>query len=98
MLPEGWLGPTVSGMLIALPVKMVFVAAGVLRRASRATIRWVMVVAARGTASVALFLFTLPAWRPVGMAPLSAVLAASAAAVALALARAVGLRARTPDT
>lgn len=54
------------------------------------------VAAGRGTASLVLFLFTLPARLPAGVGPFPAVLAASAAAVALALG--VGLRARTPDT
>ncbi len=97
-LAAGWLGPTVSGMLIALPVGMLFVAAGVLRLADPGTARRVMAAGARGTASLALFLLTLRALLPAGVPPVPAVMAATAAATALALALGFGLRVRAPQT
>ena len=97
-LAAGWLGPTVSGMLIALPVGMLFVAAGVLRLTGPGTAQRVMAAGVRGTASLALFLLTLWGLLPAGVAPVPAVMAATAAAVALALALGLGLRSSTPLT
>ena len=97
-LAAGWLGPTVSGMLIALPVGMLFVAAGVLRLAGPGTAQRVMAAGTRGTASLALFLLTLWGLLPTGVGPVPAVLAATTAAVGLALALGFGLRGRAPQT
>lgn len=90
----GRLGPALSGTLIALPVGMLFVAAGLMGAAGPATTRHVMAAAMRGTAALALFLVILRVGLPFGLPPLIAVLAATAGAVALAVW--LGLRARGP--
>jgi hypothetical protein len=86
------LGPTFSGTLIALPVGMLFVSAGVLRMAGPEMTRQVMSAGARGTAALALFLLVLR-WAIAGaVSPLTAVLGATAAAVALALTLGLAIR------
>ena len=91
-LAAGWLGPTVSATLIALPVGMLFVAAGVLGAGGGASARQVMSAGARGTAALALFLVAVRALLPTGIGPLAAVLVATAAAVALATALGLAVR------
>ncbi|MBK5927557.1 hypothetical protein [Rhodobaculum claviforme] len=90
------LGPTVSGTLIALPVGMLFVSAGVLRIGDGTVARQVMGAGARGAAALAMFLGVLRGLIALGMAPLPGVGVATLAAVAAALA--LGLRpARTGE-
>jgi hypothetical protein len=84
-LAAGGLGPTLSGTLIALPVGLLFVAAGVLRLADATTARAVMTAGARGTAALALFLLVLRLLLGVGMPLVEAVVAATLASVGMAL-------------
>jgi hypothetical protein len=84
-LGAGGLGPTVSGTLIALPVGLLFVAAGVLRTANATTARAIMTAGARGTAALALFLLTLRMLLGFGAPPVEAVLTAALASVGMAL-------------
>jgi len=84
-LAAGGLGPTLSGTLIALPVGLLFVAAGVLRLADADTARAVMSAGARGAVALALFLLALRLLLGVGVPPVEAVLAATLASVGMAL-------------
>jgi hypothetical protein len=95
-LAAGWLGPGLSGTLIALPVGMLFVAAGVLRMGGPGRARQVMAAGARGTAALALFLVVLRGALAAGAPPLPAVLAATVAGVAMALALGLAVRAGAP--
>ena len=81
----GGLGPTLSGTLIALPVGLLFVAAGVLRPENAAAARGVMTAGARGTLALALFLAVLRLVLAADLPPVEAVLAATLASVALAM-------------
>jgi len=92
-LAAGGLGPTLSGTMIALPVGLLFVAAGVLRLADAATARAVMTSGARGTAALALFLLVLRLLLGVGTPPVEAVVAATLASVGMALLLGLVLRA-----
>lgn len=91
-LAAGRLGPGLSGTLIALPVGMLFVAAGLMHTTVPATTRHVMAAALRGSAALSLFLVILRIALPMNVPPLVAVLAAMVGAVALAIG--LGMRAR----
>ena len=88
-----YLGPTIAGTLIALPVGMLFVASGVLQSDDATRTREVLSAGARGSAALALFLVTLRVLVAYSVAPVQAVLLATLAAVIAAIALGLAVKA-----
>lgn len=91
-----YMGPTIAGTLIALPVGMLFVASGVLQSDDQTRTREILSAGARGSAALALFLITLRVLVASNIAPVSAVLFATT--VAVIAATALGHAVRTSPT
>jgi hypothetical protein len=86
----GYLGRTIAGTLIVLPVGMLFVASGVLQSDDATRRRKILSAGARGSAALAPFVVTLWVLVAPNVAPVSAVLFATIPAILAALVLGLG--------